>query len=393
MAKTEIVLQVFVASPGDVKEERIVLEGVIKELNITWSDTFSIRLDLIKWETHTSPGVGEDAQDVINAQIQEPYDIFIAIFWSRIGTPTERAQSGTVEEFNRAYEQFKDDPESIEIMVYFKETPIKPSKIDHDQMKEVAGFKSRMARLGLYWEFDSSDSFKELVRGHLNQKIKKWVKRYYGNSIQQSETQPKGEGKLWAADELIEEEEESLIEKIENSAHLIERATFTLNHIARGVTDLFKRLNKRNANGKKQKKAMDMTMSEREMVRTVTNAAYFLTDFEKRVNLEIPIFEESVKTAMDFYTDIPGNGVESIDCNSSIIQDALNAASTFRTGTIKSCVKVKNFRKLIEGFSWKGSEFETEFHNAFTSVDKLLLHIENGKQRATKVETYLSELI
>jgi hypothetical protein len=391
MPKTEIILQVFVGSPEDVKDERITLEEVIQELNITWSDTFGIRLDLIKWETHTSPGMAEDAQAAINEQTPDTYDIFIAIFWSRLGTPTNRAKSGTIEEFNRAYERYKADRNSIEIMVYFKETPIKPSLIEHDQMKEVTDFKLRLGKLCLYFEFDSTDSFRKLVRNHLNQKIKKWAKRYYGNPVPQSETQFTVEEKLQQTDELIEEEE--LVEKIENSTHLIERVTFTLSHIVKEIEDLYKRLNTRIANGKKQEKVIDMTDNEKDILSAVTNTGHFLADFVYRMNFEIPLFEESLSMAMESYTNISGKRVEFINDHSNIIQHALDAVITFRSGTIKSNVKVKNFRKLIEGVLWKEPELESKCHQVFESIDKLLHRIENGKQQATKVETYLSELI
>ena len=36
MARTETVLQAFVASPKDVNDERALLEEIIRELNLTW---------------------------------------------------------------------------------------------------------------------------------------------------------------------------------------------------------------------------------------------------------------------------------------------------------------------------------------------------------------------
>jgi hypothetical protein len=90
---------VFVASPGDTGEERQRLERVVEELNKGVADENRIVLDLVRWETHTRPGIGEDAQDVINRQIPEP-DIVIAMFWRRLGTPTHRAPSGTAENCN-----------------------------------------------------------------------------------------------------------------------------------------------------------------------------------------------------------------------------------------------------------------------------------------------------
>ena len=391
MAKTEIILQVFVGSPGDVKEERIVLEEVIREGNITWSDTFNIRLDLIQWQTHTSPGMSEDTQAAINEQIPNTYDIFIAIFWSRLGTPTPRADSGTIEEFNRAYERYKADPNSIEIMVYFKETPIKPSQYNHDQMKKIADFKSHLSKLGLYWEFESTDSFRKLLLSHLNKKIKKWADRYNSNPVVQNENQLTVDEQLPETDELIMTEE--LIENIENGAFLIDRVTFTLTQIVKGIECMHKKLNKRNSNGKKQKRAIDIPMSEKEILRTATNATYFLDDFTCRMKCDIPLFEKSLSKAMESYSGISNKRFELINDNSNSIQHALDTVSAFRSATIKSNVKVRNFRKLLEGFLWKEPEFEIACQNAFESIDKLMQHIENGKQQATKVETYLSELI
>ncbi|MBN2251236.1 MAG: DUF4062 domain-containing protein, partial [Candidatus Altiarchaeota archaeon] len=100
----------FVASPGDVTEERECLKSVIQELNDSWSEELGIHLDLIGWETHAYPGISTDPQAVINKQIDDDYDIFIGIMWKRLGTPTERGGSGTEEEFDRAYKRYLDNP-------------------------------------------------------------------------------------------------------------------------------------------------------------------------------------------------------------------------------------------------------------------------------------------
>ena len=129
----EHVFSVFVASPGDVEAERDCLEEIIRELNIAWSRELGIRLELIRWETHAYPGIGDDAQAVINAQIPTDYDLFIGIMWCRYGTPTGRAGSGTIEEFQRAKNRYDAEPSSIQLMFYFKDAPIPPSKLDPDQ--------------------------------------------------------------------------------------------------------------------------------------------------------------------------------------------------------------------------------------------------------------------
>jgi hypothetical protein len=123
MTRTENIIRILIASPNDVKEEREVLEDVIRELNITMSKNLGIRLDPIKWETHVYSAVGTDQQAVINDQIEDDYDIFIGIIWKRFGTSTPRAESGTAEEFERAYQKWLKNPKSMEIMFYFKDGP------------------------------------------------------------------------------------------------------------------------------------------------------------------------------------------------------------------------------------------------------------------------------
>ncbi len=161
--KTEIIVRAFVASPGDVEEERSILEKVIRYLNKTWRESYNIRLELIRWETHSAPGVSDAVQDKLNEQIQESCDLFIGIFWTHLGTSTNRGESRTVEEFSVAYEKYKADPNSIEIMMYFKEAPLKPSQIDLEQLKEVKEFRASLKKQFFIGEFESTESFKKLA--------------------------------------------------------------------------------------------------------------------------------------------------------------------------------------------------------------------------------------
>ena len=163
--------RIFFASPGDLKEERVSAEGVIIELNQTLQSK-GLKLELIKWETHTHPGIGSDPQDVINKQINDEYDIFIGTMWARFGTPTNRAGSGTEEEFNRAYERHKSDPDSIKVMFYFNTKPVPFQEIDPDQIENVRKFKSKLGDKGtLYFEYSDLTEFERYLRLHINKVI------------------------------------------------------------------------------------------------------------------------------------------------------------------------------------------------------------------------------
>ncbi|MCC5839570.1 MAG: hypothetical protein JJT96_05550 [Opitutales bacterium] len=175
MPRKETILTIFVASPSDVTEERKALESIVSELNRTWSKNLNLRLELLKWETDVYPGFGKCPQDVINNQIDDEYDIFISIFWSKIGTPTASSASGTIEEFNRAYAKYKTDSDSVDLMVYFKDQPIPPSRIDPAQLTLLSDVKSQLGELGgLYWTFESIKDFESLLRSHLSKVAQRW---------------------------------------------------------------------------------------------------------------------------------------------------------------------------------------------------------------------------
>lgn len=168
MPRVTTTLQVFVASPSDVSHERELLDGVVSELNAIWSRTTGINMELLRWETHVRPAFGSDPQAVINQQIGDDYDVFIGILWSRFGTPTPRALSGTQEEFDRAVAR-KKGPNPPEVMIYFKDAPLSPSKIDSAQLALVHHFKASISGLGgVYSVFEDDADFQVSLRSHLS---------------------------------------------------------------------------------------------------------------------------------------------------------------------------------------------------------------------------------
>lgn len=164
-------IKVFVASPGDVPDERHLFTVVIDELRMGLTKHLNINIEAIKWETHTWPDIGNDSQDVINRQIGE-YDVFVGIMWRRFGTPTKRADSGTLEEFEKAFNLFKKFGRP-KVMFYFKRKPFyTPSIKEIDQFKKVAKFRQRVTELGvLYSEYDESIEFERKFREHMTRQL------------------------------------------------------------------------------------------------------------------------------------------------------------------------------------------------------------------------------
>lgn len=178
MPRTEDVLTIFLSSPGDVADERSRFAEAIADWNRAWSRNLGLRLEMVRWEDDAYPAIGVDAQDVINQQLPPDYDLFVGLMWSRFGTPTGRAGSGTKEEFDRALERRKHAPESVDILFYFKDAPIAPSKLDPDQLGKVQDFRRSLPALGaIFWEFTDADQFEKLVSLHITKHVQAWRQR------------------------------------------------------------------------------------------------------------------------------------------------------------------------------------------------------------------------
>ena len=108
----------MIASPGDVAQERFPAQRIVHEWNAIHSRDRGIVLQPVMWEPHSSPAMGDRAQAIINKQILRDADLLVGIFWSRFGTPTGEAASGTVEEIGEHLKAGR------RAMLYFSTAPL-----------------------------------------------------------------------------------------------------------------------------------------------------------------------------------------------------------------------------------------------------------------------------
>ena len=167
MPENVVEITVFVASPGDVAKERKALDAVAAEINRTVGQREGFRLALKKWETNARPAAGRP-QGVINQQLG-PSDILVGIMWKRFGTPTGKAGSGTEEEYDEAYAQWKRKRKhKPEILFYFRESKFFPkTKAEIRQIEAVQTFREKVQSRQLAWSYPSAVRFPDIVRPHL----------------------------------------------------------------------------------------------------------------------------------------------------------------------------------------------------------------------------------
>ena len=155
----------MIASPGDVEREKRAAIRVVHEWNAVHSGDRSIVLMPTTWESHASPEMGERPQSVINRQILQDCDLLVAIFWTRLGSPTGRSPSGTVEEVEEHLAANKP------VMMYFSTAPVHPDSVEASQLQALRDFRQSCKKRGLVQEFASIGEFQQVFTRQLAQTV------------------------------------------------------------------------------------------------------------------------------------------------------------------------------------------------------------------------------
>jgi hypothetical protein len=146
----------------------------------------------IKWEDDAYASIGRDGpQDVINKQIVRDADILVGFFWTRLGTATGKAESGSVEEINEFIEAGKP------VLLYFSDQPVRMEGVDQKQYASLVTFRASLQPKGLTFGYDNMHQLRELLSGHLLRTVRE---RFPGNPAQVDPA--KGHAKLAAKDAL-----------------------------------------------------------------------------------------------------------------------------------------------------------------------------------------------
>lgn len=157
---TAVVLNILIASPSDVSDDREIVERAILDWNASHFQSTGILLNPIRWETHAYPASGDRPQAIINRQIVESGDILIGIFGYKLGTPTGVAQSGTIEEI----EEFRRAAKYVAL--YFSTADV-PRSADRAQLEALESYKKERQNDTLYFEFEDASSLREHLTRHL----------------------------------------------------------------------------------------------------------------------------------------------------------------------------------------------------------------------------------
>ncbi|HWA92982.1 MAG TPA: hypothetical protein VG844_00170 [Terracidiphilus sp.] len=169
MAYQATVYRILIASPSDVADERRAIPEIIQQWNRDNSFHLKTVLEAVKWETHCIPEMGDRPQEIVNRQVVRDCDLLVGVFWTKLGSPTGKAESGTVEEIHEFIATGKPT------MLYFSKVPAALADVDIEQFKRLQSFKSECQSKGLVSTYETLDEMRDLLRSHLGRTIQKLV--------------------------------------------------------------------------------------------------------------------------------------------------------------------------------------------------------------------------
>jgi len=167
-------ISVFIASPGDLANERRQFREAIKLLNVGFADGANVEFEALGWED-TLASTGRRNQSVINEEIDR-CDVFLLVMHRRWGQEAPDAKpytSYTEEEFHRALNLWKQHSKP-EIFIFFKRVDPASEADAGPQLKKVMDFRKHLeeSRQILYRYFDDEQSFSDEIDRHLRAFVK-----------------------------------------------------------------------------------------------------------------------------------------------------------------------------------------------------------------------------
>jgi len=116
-------IKIYLATPKELSNEKEQIELFFQKINNGLLEK-NIFYELVIWEQSNSSISKQRIQDYINKQILE-CDIVIVLFYTKIGHFTSQ-------ELTLAYQGQKEGKNPKYLLLFFKNSPIKPSEIDQD---------------------------------------------------------------------------------------------------------------------------------------------------------------------------------------------------------------------------------------------------------------------
>lgn len=154
------VYRIMIGCPGDVEEEVHIAIEVMNRWNALHAEQEGTVLLPLHWSSNSYPQQGDHPQQILNKQLVKKSDLLIAVFGARVGSPTAKAESGTIEEIEEHVDAGKP------VMIFFRKVN-DLSKITAADFAKLEAFKEKIKSRGLFKEYYDCSVFEKVFSNSL----------------------------------------------------------------------------------------------------------------------------------------------------------------------------------------------------------------------------------
>lgn len=339
MVKSILSATIFVSSPADVQPERESVRTTVAQWNSRNAEARGVTFKVWAWEDNSVPDLGADAQDAMNAQIPSDYDILVGIFWSRLGTPTNRSGSGTQEEIEDAIRR-RNETKTPHVAIYFKKDNFPIDKIDLDQLEKLRDFEAHLKGRALVGQFNEIQSFEAQIERLLDKKADE-----YRGATPQKPSPPEqidrtsdsyARGNPYEDYGLFDLVEEG-VELLDKSRRTIVEITDRMSQFEANITEITARLRSAQQYG-------DVSIKRTRPI--VREAASEMNELSRFIDERIDTFSQSFETATEFAVRIIDIS-DDFDDEGGAIDEYKRSLEDLRSGGEKAIESQESLRQTI----------------------------------------------
>lgn len=366
MPSTITKYKIFLASPSDLQDERLSIDEVINELNLTFGKQQDIHLELLKWETHSAPAIAiGHPQEIITSDLGNDYDLFIGLIWKKFGTPTNEADSGTEEEFLNAYSRFLKNPNSLQILFYFNSKPVSLSEMNPEQLSKIQNFKADIGenKKVLHWEYQDTQQLNKFLRIHIPQRILE-LRKNEQNKVAFIETGEVLDVEILNEDFGLIDYQEMIEDSIRESTESLTRISDATEWIGDQLDKKTIELNAMTAHGKQpgRKTLRDY------FIRT----AKIMDNYANRIEPEIPIFYEYFEKGIDALSNVINISRTDLNVEQEEFEETQQSLSALIKSITYSIESMDGFLQSVNNLPRMSKELNKAKANVGIKLDDLL---------------------
>jgi hypothetical protein len=139
----------------------------------------------VRWETDAVPELGNRPQEILNQQFVDSCDCLVGIFWTRIGSPTGVAPSGTVEEIERLRGKGK------KVLLYFSRRQAKIDDIEPGQLTQLREYRASLQKSGYYETFSDLVDFRDKLSRQIDVTVRRMLEEESSQQLPTNDRSPK----------------------------------------------------------------------------------------------------------------------------------------------------------------------------------------------------------